>query len=316
MSVSSDTYPKVLQSHSPPYVPSLGTWWSAPRKARTFFEGSRCDRKPDCTSSISRRDEVQLKFQWNGICRSHKLLTVALKDHGMMHASSIGNADLFEGPGGTIWDRSFWEARWQMRIDIMSDVENRKMTITTLNPSIPWNFNAACFLCLHRLGGVGDELVRASWTRTDAAPFYHLHSKCIPASTKTPYVTDPGAERFWWDAQTLSYLYQSVSHIPQQLDEGKLLMSGRPLGPQVMVICDCNLCRIHRCLTMVLSMRLQHRVRDLHTQEVSSPKDLNMDAKSDTNQDLYKSPTSEETSIKLAGRVTTCPVNSVLCLPT
>ena len=231
MSVSSNTYPTVPQSNSPPLISSEKIWWTRPKRAGATSEGSRCACKTDCTSLILWENKVRRGLQWNGPTRSYKLTSIALGDHGMIHSSSFGNADRFGVTHITIWDRPFWEAQSQMRIDTMSDLKLRNLTIKTLKPSVPWNSNAACFLCLDRLGSIGDEVVRASWSRKGRGPSFYLHSKCIPASKETPYVTDPGAERFWLSLQVPDGLHHSVTQIPQHLHEGQPLGVLQASGP-------------------------------------------------------------------------------------
>ncbi|CAD6567599.1 MAG: hypothetical protein TREMPRED_003742 [Tremellales sp. Tagirdzhanova-0007] len=116
----------------------------------------------------------------------------------------------------------------------MSDLELRNLTIKTLDPSSSWNSIAVCFRCLDRLGRVRDELVKVSWTRTvDApvAPSFYLHSKCIPVSKETPYITNPGAQQFWLSLQVPDGLHHSVTQIPQHLHEGQPLGVLQASGP-------------------------------------------------------------------------------------
>ena len=117
-------------------------------------------------------------------------------------------------------DKEFWAGKSQMRTDLVSDLTQRSLTIKMLHPSMPWNSGAACLRCATCLGSKRDELVSVSWTRSEAAPSYLLHSRCIPHTKETPYVTNPEAESRWWSGQGVTPRDHLGSHLPH-LREGR-----------------------------------------------------------------------------------------------
>lgn len=210
MNESSDANPHVSNA-SLTVTPSEGRvktpkqWLSQPREAGTSLRGYTCGCSKYCHSVITERNKVQFWHQWDSKTRSHRISQIALTGHGMSHSVLSSETENILVRKGDIWDRQFWEARQEMSRDINSDLKFGWMYTKPLDSSVSWHYNTACRQCLELLGRSSKDLVQISWTKTNDAPSYIMHLKCLPRSEDKGYATDPQAENYWFSVQNVDH---------------------------------------------------------------------------------------------------------------